>query len=327
MHLYFAPLEGITGHLFRCAYEKHFGGIDRYYSPFVTTRDGGFMKHREKNDILPENNSGLSLVPQILTNQAESFCQTARHMEEMGYREVNLNLGCPSGTVTAKGKGAGFLRFPDELDRFLDYIFEHSPIAVSVKSRIGFYETEEFDRLLDIYNQYPIKELILHLRTREEMYKAPVHREVFSYAVEHSKNPLCYNGDICSRQDLKQLLNEYPSLNSVMIGRGFLRRPGFATSDGAGNLSVNYDIVKNDSEKITEFSDTQYYQKLFNFITELQSSYERILSGETPVLFKMKELWSYLMTSVPDGEKCFKKIKKTKKIADYNQIVREILLE
>ena len=217
MNIYFAPLERITGYLFRQTYEKYFGGIDRYYAPFVTMRDGGYMKKKEKWDIAPENNIGCHLVPQVMTNQADAFCQAARHMAEMGYDEVNLNLGCPSGTVTSKGRGAGFLRYPDELERFLDMIFTQSPIAISVKSRIGFYEEDEFYRLLDIYNQYPIKELILHPRTREDLYRAPIHREIFSYAAQHSKNPLCYNGDVRSVEDIEQLKADFIVISHVLI--------------------------------------------------------------------------------------------------------------
>ncbi len=315
MNIYFAPLEGITGYLFRQTYEKYFGGIDRYYAPFVTMRDGGYMKKKEKWDIAPENNPGYQLVPQIMTNQADAFCQAARHMEEMGYDEVNLNLGCPSGTVTAKNRGAGFLRNPDDLDRFFDTVFAHSPIAISVKSRIGYYEEDEFYRLLDIYNQYPIKELILHPRTREDLYRAPVHREIFSYAAQHSKNPLCYNGDICSLTDVEKLKKEFPDLKSIMIGRGFLMRPGFIrNSDSSAQKSDNFP------------GSPDYFDTLYHFVTELQQRYTENFSGETPVLFKMKELWSHLKMSVPDSEGCFKKIKKTKKLSEYNRIVREILV-
>lgn len=302
--IYFAPLEGITNYLFRQIYHRHYDGIDRYYSPFVTTRDGGFMKKKEKGDVLPENNTGINLIPQILSNHAEGFCQTARHMEDLGYSEVNLNLGCPSGTVTSKKRGAGFLLFPDELNRFLDHIFTHSPISISIKSRIGFYAEEEFYRLLDIYNQYPVKELILHLRTRTDMYQAPVHREIFSYAEKHSHIPLCYNGDVTSIQDLEDLKKDFPALSAVMIGRGFLRYPGF-TADHHQPLNSN---------------------KLYDFVTELCQSYCEHFSGETPVLFKMKELWSYLKDSVPDGDKFFHKIKKTKKLSEYKQIVKEQLV-
>lgn len=303
MKVYFAPLEGITGHLFRQAYERNIGGIDCYYTPFVTLRDGGIMKHREMQDILPENNPEIHLVPQIMTNSAKDFCQAAELMGEFCYEEVNLNLGCPSGTVVPKGKGAGQLKDTEKLDRFLEEIFEKCPLAISIKSRIGFYEPEEFPELLEIYNKYPVKELILHLRTREEFYAGQVHEDVFRYAIKHSKNPLCYNGDIRTAEDVERLSVEYPALSSVMIGRGFLMDPGFYHSDPG---------------------DAYQNSRVYCFLTELEQAYEEEMSGDQPVLFKMKEIWTYLKTSVPDGEKWFKKIKKARYLAEYKDIVREI---
>ena len=300
MNIYFAPLEGITGYLFRQVYERHFGGVDRYYAPFVTMRDGGFMKKKEKRDVLPENNPGICLIPQVMTNHAESFCQAARHMEQMGYRQVNLNLGCPSGTVVSKSRGAGFLRAPQDLDRFFESIFEHCPIDISVKTRIGFYEEEEFFELLKIYNRYPICELIIHPRTREDLYKGTIHRKIFDYAVEHSKNPLCYNGDLQRPEDISEIKKAYPSVQSVMIGRGFLMHPGFVRDD---------------------WDDREYHQKIFSFMEDLREVYKENFSGDTPVLFKMKEIWAFLKDSFDEGEDWFKKIKKTKKMSEYQAIL------
>lgn len=317
MNLYFAPLEGITGYIFRQAYEKNFGGIDAYYTPFVTTRDGGIMKKKEKRDILPENNKGFRIVPQIMTNRAEDFCQAASQIRDMGYEEVNLNLGCPSGTIVPKGKGAGFLRKPEELDRFLEAVFDKTDVSISIKSRIGFYGVEEFPELLRIYNQYPVKELILHLRTREEFYKEPVHPEVFRYAAEHSKNPLCYNGDLFRAEDVEKVKKEYPSLASVMIGRGFLRHPGFIRNDSDDTVSVR-------KADFGTWSDKVWNRKVYQFLCDLEQGYREVMSGETPVLFKMKEIWTHLKVSCPDGEKWFKKIKKVRKLGEYEEIVEEI---
>lgn len=316
MNIYFAPLEGITGMIFRQAYEKNFGGIDVYYTPFVTTRDGGIMKAKERKEILPENNLGICLVPQIMTNQAEDFCTAAAQLSEMGYSEVNLNLGCPSGTVVPKGKGAGFLKEPEKLDRFLDDIFEiceTRKIQISIKSRIGFYEPEEFPELLRIFDQYPIKELILHLRTREEFYKGTVHQECFRYAIEHSKLPLCYNGDVCSVEEIQTLQKKFPGLQAVMIGRGFLKMPGF-TSENTGAVG------KKDQMDDMLYSE-EWKRKVFNFLQDLEQGYREVMSGDTPVLFKMKEIWTYLKDSFPDGQRWFKKIKKVKKLQEYERII------
>ncbi len=333
MKYYFAPLEGITGHVFRRTYDRFFGGIDAYYTPFVTTRDGGIMKKKELRDILPENNPGITLIPQIMTTKANEFVQAATHMQELGYTEVNLNLGCPSGTVVPKGKGSGFLREPEKLDRFLYEIYEKCPLAISIKARIGFHSPDEFPALLDIFKKYPMRMLILHLRTREEWYEGDVHPETFRYAWEElergaastgadasaggsgasasdgtgmgPQDILCYNGDVKTAEDVERLRSDFPELQRVMIGRGFLSHPGFAG---------------NDSKK-ADYTDRKV---VLEFIRGLQEEYEKVLYGEIPVLFKMKEMWSHLIDSFPEDEKLFKRIKKTKHLREYEAVIAQI---
>lgn len=308
MRIYFAPLEGITGYIFRNAYEDFFGGIDCYYSPFVVTRDGGIMKNKEKRDILPENNKKISLVPQLLTNQAENFCRAAKQMKELGYEEVNLNLGCPSGTVVSKGRGAGFLAKTEELNRFLETIFEQCECRISIKTRIGLEDAEEFYKLLDIYNQYPIWELIVHPRTRAELYKGKPHREIFDYAYENSKNPLCYNGDICRIEDYLALQEKYPKLESVMVGRGFLARPAFI-----GNQTKKQEVVTKET--------------LQKFMERLLSDYREVMSGDIHALFKMKEIWIYLAPYFTNHERYLKKIKKANRLSEYQAAVSKLFAE
>lgn len=302
MQIYFAPLEGITGYIYRNAYEKFFGGIDRYYSPFVVTRDGGIMKNKEKNDISVAHNKAIFLVPQLLTNQAQSFCRAAKQMQEMGYQEVNLNLGCPSGTVVSKGRGAGFLARPDELNRFLEEIFKGCDCDISLKTRIGVEEPEEFVKLLEIYNQYPVKELIIHPRTRKEFYKGKPHMESFDYAYKNSKIPLCYNGDITTPEAYTQLEEKYPKLSAIMIGRGLIAKPGFL-----GNA------VKK-QEKVTKECMRQFTETLLQ-------DYREVMSGDIHALFKMKEIWIYMAPHFTNHEKYLKKIKKTNKLTEYQATV------
>lgn len=168
MQFYMAPMEGITGYVFRNAYQKNFGGIDRYFTPFITNKK---MNYKELNDIAPEHNRGMQVIPQILTNRADDFCEIARELEQYGYGIVNLNLGCPSGTVAAKKRGAGFLTEPDALDRFLEEIFTDCPLQISIKTRIGIEEDAEWKQLLTIYNRYPLEELIVHPRVLKDFYR------------------------------------------------------------------------------------------------------------------------------------------------------------
>lgn len=305
MNYYFAPLEGITGFIYRNVYEKYFGGIRKYFTPFITTNQHFAFQNRDKKDVLKENNKGIYLVPQILTNRAEQFTDMARKLEALGYREINLNLGCPSKTVVTKKKGSGFLAYPEELDRFLDEIFSSCrDMEISIKTRIGVEAPEEFERLLGIYNQYPLKELIIHPRLQTDYYKNHPNMEIFKESIGRSKAPMCYNGDLFTPADIENFRNEFSEIDAVMLGRGILRTPSLLKElqGEARNLGVWYE-----------------------FLNELCENYQKELSGDRNVLFKMKELWFYLFQSIPDSEKAAKAMKKTKDLEEYHILVKSIL--
>ena len=179
MKFYYAPMESITIYLYRNIYEQLFGEIDKYYTPFIMPNGKRTFKTREFQDVLPEHNEGLHIVPQILTKSSEDFIRTAKELKELGYDEVNLNLGCPSRTVVAKQKGSGFLREPEVLDDFLTEIFEALDMKISIKTRIGLRDTEEFEEILSIYNRHPVYELTIHPRLQQEFYKGKPHLDVF----------------------------------------------------------------------------------------------------------------------------------------------------
>ena len=291
-----------------CINIMNFPGIDRYYSPFVVTRDGGIMKRKELRDILPENNREVTLIPQILTNHAENFLCAAETMYELGYQEVNLNLGCPSGTVTGKGRGSGFLKWENrsKLQRFLEEIYQYAKPKISIKTRIGWEDPEEFTDLLQLYNTFPICELTIHPRTRTEMYREGVHREIFRQAYKTSVNPVCYNGDIKTEDDVRELGQEFPQLSSVMIGRGLLSNPGLVSG-----------IVGKDTGK----------QELEAFYYELFDAYQQELSGDVHLLHKMKELWIFMAPQFTEHEKYLKQIKKSRKLSEYETVVRKLFYE
>ena len=304
-NFYLAPMEGITGFVFRNTYEKHFGGISKYFTPFITTNQHFAFQNRDKRDILPENNVGLYLVPQILTNNAEQFVDMVEKLMNFGYQEINLNLGCPSKTVVTKKKGSGFLAYPEELDQFLDDIFEHSHgMEISIKTRIGMENPEEFDRLLEIYNQYPLKELIIHPRLQTDYYKNHPNMDAFGKATEKSKTPLCYNGDLFTVEEIQNFQKEYLQIENIMLGRGILKTPSLL-------------------EELQ--GKPRNYQQWYEFLSELCEAYEQELSGDRNVLFKMKELWYYLFQSLPDNEKAVKAMRKVKDLAEYKMLVRKIL--
>ena len=198
-------------------------------TPFITTHKNKELTSRERNDILPEHNEGIPLVPQILSNDGEDFAKTARLLYNMGYGEVNLNLGCPSKTVVTKQKGAGFLAEKERLNRFLDEIFSSMEgYSISIKTRIGMESEDEWSDLLSIYNQYPIKELIIHPRLQREYYTGTPHRMIWDEALKNSKNPVCYNGDLFTETQMDAFVKEYRDTEAVMLGRGLLVDPGMA---------------------------------------------------------------------------------------------------
>ena len=310
MRLEMAPLEGLTTYIFRNAYAKHFGHIDKYYTPFLSLHKEKEFNHKERQEVLPENNEGLWVVPQVLTNSSEDFLRAAHTLKELGYEEVNLNLGCPSGTVVPKKKGAGMLEDPGYLEHFLEDCFEKTPLKISVKTRLGMEEEEEWERILAIYNRFPLEELIVHARVREDYYKKPVRWEAFGKALSESRCAVCYNGDIFTVEDYARLTEYFPKLEAVMLGRGLLRNPGLAE-----------EITKRGRNGKQEKSE-DYYTKLRAFHDELYMGYQRIMSGDRNVLFKMKEFWGYLLYSFPNMEKRLKSLHKLKTCAEYESWLR-----
>lgn len=307
MKYYFAPMEGITGYIYRRAYGEFFSGIDKYFSPFIVPHTEKNFNSREKNDILPEHNEGKHLVPQILTNRAEDFIRVAKALQEYGYDEVNLNLGCPSGTVASKKKGSGFLAYPKELEVFLDEVFEKLDMKISVKTRIGFEDPEEFPKLMEIYNKYDMEELIIHPRLRTDYYKNHADWKSFGEGLAVSKNAVCYNGDLFTGKGYEAWKKEFPGVERVMMGRGLLANPGLVEWIEEGKPL--------DKEKFKAFHD------------RLCADYASLQIGDRNVLFKMKELWHYMIVLFPDHKKMEKQIKKAQNLSSYKIAVDTLFRE
>lgn len=304
MKYYLAPLEGVTTYVYRNAYHRHFHPMDKYFTPFIVPHKEKKFSTREKKELSPENNQGLFVVPQLLTNNAEDFLKTAKDIKAFGYDEINLNLGCPSGTVVAKNKGSGFLAFPDELDRFLDKIFNNSDFKISIKTRIGKEHPEEFHRLLEIYNKYPLEELVVHPRVQTDFYKNKPNWDMYQEAYKQSKNPLCYNGDIFNTDNYREFMNRFSNTDTIMLGRGIIANPAL----------VSQLVNKEDFAK----------EKLLSFHSEIYEEYKRISSGDRNVLFKMKELWFYMAGLFVEPDKYMKKIKKSERLKDYENVIQAL---
>ena len=304
MEYYFAPMEGVTGALYRRVHHKYFPGADAYYMPFLTpTRDRVFTP-RDLREIAPEHNLGFRAIPQLLTRDAGDFCWAANALFELGYDEVNLNLGCPSGTVVAKGKGAGLLADLPALKALLDGIFSGTRGPVSVKTRLGMDAPEEFGTLLELFAHYPISLLIVHPRVRKDFYRQPVRREEFALAHQNYPGALCYNGGLVTAGDCAELLQAFPRVQSLMLGQGLLRNPALIRQAKGGPPPT--------TEELRAFHDELYHRYL-----------EAFRSGRNTI-FHMKELWSYLGTLFDGSEKLLKQIRKAQDTSHYESAVDQI---
>ena len=308
MRYYFAPLEGITDDVFRSLHHRYFPGVDRYYTPFLSpTSDGPAITKKDLRQVLPENNSGFELVPQLLTNQPGPFLQAAEKLKELGYQEVNLNLGCPSGTVTAKGKGSGFLAHPDKLRAFLDEVFEKTPITISIKTRLGMDDPEKFGPLLELYRQYPIGELTVHPRVRADLYRRPVRMGYFEKALAECPFSVALSGGVGVAGDAKRMETAYPTMSGMMLGRGLVANPALVQQiQGTGDPTV--DAIQ-------------------NFHGELFDATAARVGSPRNTMFRMKEVWSYLILLFDGREKYQKLLRKTTSLTEYQAITTRIFRE
>ena len=313
MEFYLAPLEGITGFVYRNIYHRFFGDVNTYVTPFITPNQKKILRTREQKDIAPENNRGMHTDPQLLLNDFEKFFEIAGYLKDFGYEELNINLGCPMSTVVSKNKGSGFLRDTYRLEKFFDAVFEgmekqNLNIKISVKTRVGITDYDEWEDILKVYNHFSLYEVIIHPRLQKDFYNGSPNFESFDYAMEHSKNPLCYNGDIFHAEDYHSLCTRYPALNKVMLGRGIIANPGLVREIKTG-------------QTITVGEMKQYHDSLYK-------GYMEDLQHFKDVLFKFKELWGYMIQN-PVFEKCekeraLKQIRKAKTEAEYFAAVNSL---
>ena len=300
MRYYYAPMEGLTDSIYRRLHHKYFGGIDRYYMPFISPTIHRTLTHKEDRELPSADSVDFCAIPQILTKVPEDFLWAAQVCADRGYQEVNLNVGCPSGTVVSMGKGSGMLRSPAELDAFLEAIFKDSPLPISVKTRLGLENPEDFVSLLEVFNRYPIKELTIHPRVRKDFYKEPVREEWFRYAYENSKNPLCYNGNIMTRDQADSVSVQYSGVDAVMIGRALIADPGML----CGGTTA---------------------EALEGFLGELTEEYIREFGSARNAMFRLKENWGFLRHRFENSDKLWKQLRKTTDIHEYNAITAQIL--
>ncbi len=301
-------MEGLSGAPFRRVHAKFFGAADRYYLPFVTpTTEPRFTARQLSRELDRDLNRGLNVVPQLLTRRAEDFIWAAKALADLGYQEVNLNLGCPAGTVVAKGKGSGFLQYPDALREFLDRIFSANlPIAISVKTRIGYSHEDEFGALVDIYNDFAdgMDSLTIHPRLRTDFYKGDLRVHVFNRFFTELKMPIGYNGDIITVDDISRVRHRYKPLKMIMVGRALMADPALFRKAAGGNPATLPEIAS-------------FYEALFD-------SYAQAFQSRKNALMRMKEYWFFQHNLFVGAERAVKQIYKAKTVEDYQAAVETI---
>ena len=303
----FAPLDGITKVVFRQVHHRLFGGPDRYFIPFFSPTDQHILTKRDRRELAPAANAGLPLVPQVMSRRAPDFLWAAEVLEDMGYTEVNLNLGCPSGTVTAKGKGSGFLARPEELDAFFDEVFSRVRLPVSVKTRLGYQSQEEFPRLLEIFDRYPIACLTIHARVRPEKYKGPLHLDVFAQALKNCKNPVCYNGDLNTVENVRALEDRFPDLEAAMLGRGAVADPALFRKLRGGAAATR--------------------EELQAFTQELYQAYQDFYGQTGTAAQRMREVWFYLIHLFRDPDRLNRPMRRFRTPGEYEAAEAAIFRE
>ena len=301
MLLSLAPMEGLTGYIFRNVHAECFGGLDRYYTPFIAPPHvNSAFKGRSCKEIDPQNNRGLNVVPQLLTKNADEFVWAAILLADMGYREVNLNLGCPSKTVTAKGKGAGFLGNLDGLEAFLAQVCARSPLPVSVKTRIGLRDEGEYDDILTVFCKFPLAELIVHPRLQKDVYRGSPRQVAYGATLERAPFPVAYNGDIFGVDDLDALVRAYSDTRHVMLGRGILTNPALARMIRGGSPASRQELER-------------FHDRLFD-------AYRKEIGGNA--VFRMKEWWFYAKFAFANPLSIRRAFRKVRKAGEYESAAR-----
>lgn len=304
-----SPLQGFTDFRFRNTFNKYFGGIDTFYSPYIRLNGKLVIKPAYERDNLPKNNSVPELIPQIMTNNAEEFLFVAKYVQQLGYKELNWNLGCPYPMVTKRGMGSGLICRPTKIDEVLKQVHAESDIVVSMKMRMGYEHSEEILDVFPILENYPIKNIAIHARIGKQLYKGGVDLDSFQRCLDNTNHKIYYNGDITSIATFNELRERFPTIDHWMIGRGLIANPFLPN------------MIKNNSEAYPE-NRLEIFGK---FHDTLFNEYEQALSGSSHVLIKMLHYWEYFATTFSNPHKTFKKIKKAKNIAAYDKAVKEIL--
>lgn len=308
--IYMAPIRGITERGFRNLFHHHFGGCDAAVAPFINPQRASFFKEKHLVDILPENNPDLPVIPQLLHSEPQEFLALASRLEDLGYRELNWNLGCPAPQVAKKKRGSGLLSHPDRILSFLDKVMPRLQARLSIKTRLGYNTLEEGLYLFPRLNTFPLQEIILHARLGCQLYRGKTDLDGFSQCLELCKHPMVFNGDITDRNTFQSLQERFTTIDRWMLGRGLIANPTLA-------LEIK-GVPQNTTKK---------QQNIKAFHDAIYSYYEEILFGPSHLLGKMKQIWEHLIHSFPEKQHLLKKIHKAKSTAKYQRAMDELFSE
>lgn len=307
--IYFAPLQGFTDFVYRKAYAQIFHEVDAYFIPYILVKSGIILP-KYKREISPQNNPETRVVPQVLIKDSKELIELTQFLQQCGYTELNLNLGCPYSMVTNRGRGSGLLPFPDKIRNLLENYFDKFELDLSIKLRAGLNSADEFEQLIPVLNDFPIKEVIFHPRTAQQMYKGEIREETFLKATNKVECKLIFNGDIFSVSDFLQRKNQFPTITNWMLGRGILLNP-FLPSEIKG----------------IDISKSQRKDRLMELHHRVFESYWKIMDNDGNTLNKMKQFWMYFCANFNQPQKAFKRIKKANNISKYKAVVAGLFAE
>lgn len=304
-----SPLQGFTDFRFRNAFHKYFGGIDTFYAPYIRLDGKLKIKGSYQRDLDPENNIDMPVIPQVMTNDADEFLFVVNYIQELGYKELNWNLGCPYPMVTKRGMGSGLICDPGKIDHILERVHAETDVVVSMKMRMGYEHAEEILDVFPILDKYPLRNIAIHARIGKQLYKGGVNLDAFQRCIESTRHKLYYNGDITTVASFKAMQERFPSIDHFMMGRGLIADP-FLPS-----------MIKNNT---TEYPEDRF-ERFRLFHDTIYQQYDAALSGPTPIKMKMQGFWEYFAQAFDNPQKTFKKIKKANNPRAYQQAVDSIL--
>ena len=304
--IYLAPLQGFTDFIYRKAYAEIFHEVDAFFIPYISVKNNQILRKYEK-EILHENNPKTRVIPQVLAGSVNEMLFLSEILEDKGYTEINLNLGCPYPMVTNRGKGAGLLPHPDKLKELLSSFFEKTNLRLSIKLRAGLHSVNEIEQVIPLLNQFPLTEVIFHPRIAKQLYDGEIQWSAFHYAQQNLKHRLVFNGNIFSVDDFKQCRQKFPEIDNFMLGRGILM-----------NLFLPAEI------KNIEIQSKEKREKLKEFHQLVFKYYSESMDNEGNALNKMKQFWIYFSYNFPEQRKSFKLIKKANGLSKYQSAVKLI---